>query len=148
MNGLDNTNRGSIARASVSVNAPIAKVWEALTNPEVIEQYMFGTKVISDWKERSQITWKGEWQGRKYEDRGVILKLKPERLIQYGHFSPLSGLPDAPENYHTVTIELSNLRTHTLVSLSQDNNPTEEARQHSEKMWKTMLATLKKTLED
>ena len=148
MNGLENTNGGSIARASVSVNAPIAKVWEALTEPEVIEQYMFGTKVISDWKEGSQITWKGEWQGRKYEDRGVILKLEPERLIQYSHFSPLSGLPDAPENYHTVTIELSNLGTHTLVSLSQDNNPTEEAREHSEKMWKAMLATLKKTLEN
>jgi uncharacterized protein YndB with AHSA1/START domain len=148
MNRLENTNRGSIARASVSVNAPIAKVWDALTNPEVIEQYMFGTKVISDWKEGSQITWKGEWQGRKYEDRGVILKLKPERLIQYSHFSPLSGLPDAPENYHTVTIELSDLRTQTLVSLSQDNNPTEEAREHSEKMWKAILATLKKTLEN
>jgi len=148
MNGLDNTNGGSIARASVSVNAPVAKVWDALTNPEVVEQYMFGTKVISDWKEGSQITWKGEWQGRKYEDRGVILKLKPERLIQYSHFSPLSGLPDAPENYHTVTIELSNLRTQTLVSLSQDNNPTEEARKHSEETWKTMLATLKKTLEN
>jgi len=148
MNGLENTSGRSIARASVSVNAPIAKVWEALTEPEVIEQYMFGTKVISDWKEGSQITWKGEWQGRKYEDRGVILKLEPERLIQYSHFSPLSGLPDAPENYHTVTIELSNLGTHTLVSLSQDNNPTEEAREHSEKMWKAMLATLKKTLEN
>ena len=148
MNGLDNTNGGSVARASVSVNAPVAKVWDALTNPEVVEQYMFGTKVISDWKKGSPITWKGEWQGRKYEDRGVILKLKPERLIQYSHFSPLSGLPDAPENYHTVTIELSNLRTQTLVSLSQDNNPTEEARKHSEETWKTMLATLKKTLEN
>jgi uncharacterized protein YndB with AHSA1/START domain len=148
MNRLDNTNRGSIARASISVNAPIAKVWDAFTNPEVIKQYMFGTKVISDWKEGSQIIWRGEWQGRRYEDRGVILKLEPERLIQYSHFSPLSGLPEAPENYHTVTIELSNLRTHTLVSLSQDNNPTEEARKHSEKMWKSMLATLKKTLEN
>ena len=69
MNGLDNTNGGPIARASVSINAPIAKVWDAFTNPEVIEQYMFGTKVISDWKEGSQITWKGEWQGRKYEER-------------------------------------------------------------------------------
>jgi uncharacterized protein YndB with AHSA1/START domain len=147
MNRLGNTNGGSIARASVFVDAPIAKVWNALTKPEVIEQYMFGTKVISDWKEGSQITWTGEWQGRKYQDRGVILKLKPERLIQYSHFSALSGLPDAPENYHTVTIELSNLRTQTLVSLSQDNNPTEEAREHSEKMWKAMLATLKKTLE-
>jgi hypothetical protein len=43
-------------------------------------QYMFGTNVISDWQEGSPILWKGEWQGKKYEDLGVILKLEPERV--------------------------------------------------------------------
>ncbi|MCE8425412.1 MAG: SRPBCC domain-containing protein [Candidatus Methanoperedens sp.] len=52
--------KGLVARASVSVNAPVDKVWEALTNPEIIKQYMFETAVISDWKEGSQIVWKGE----------------------------------------------------------------------------------------
>jgi len=33
------------------------------------------------------------------------------------------------------------------VSLSQDNNPTEEARVHSEKNWETMLVDLKQLLE-
>jgi uncharacterized protein YndB with AHSA1/START domain len=148
MNRLDNNSKGLIAKASISVNAPIARVWDALTNHEVIKQYMFGTKVISDWKEGSPIIWKGEWQGRKYEDRGVILKLEPERLIQYSHFSPLSGLPDVPENYHTVTIELVSDDAQTAVSLSQDNNETEQAREHSEKNWKMMLAGLKKLLEN
>ena len=71
-----------------SINAD-DKVWNALTNPDVIKQYMFGTGVVSEWKEGSPIVWKGEWQGRKYENKGVILKLKPERLIQYSHFSLL-----------------------------------------------------------
>ena len=140
-------NKGLVAKATISINAPADKVWNALTNPEVIKQYMFGTTVISDWREGSPIVWKGEWQGTTYEDKGIILKLKPERLIQYSHFSPLSGKPDLPENYHAVTIELTTDEAGTAVSLSQDNNETEQEREHSEQNWKRMLDELKKLLE-
>ncbi len=110
-------------------------------------QYLFGTNVVSEWKEGSPIVWKGEWRGMKYEDKGVALKLERHRLIQYSHFSPLSGLQDIPENHHTVTIELSSKGTKTLVSLSQGNNATEKEREHSEKNWEMMLASLKMLLE-
>jgi uncharacterized protein YndB with AHSA1/START domain len=136
-----------IARASVVVNASKAKVWNALVNPAAIKQYMFGTNVVSDWREGRPIIWKGEWQGKPYEDKGVILQFKPERTVQYSHFSPLSGLPDKPENYHTVTIELSGEGPQTRVALAQDNNPTAQARDHSEKLWEMMLIALKKFLE-
>ena len=141
-------NKGLIAKASISINAPADKVWNALTNPEVIKQYMFGTTAISDWKEGSPIVWKGEWQGTTYEDKGVILKLNPERLIQYSHFSPLSGKLDLPESYHTVTIELVSDDAETTVSLFQDNNETEQEREHSEQNWQMMLDALKKLLEN
>ena len=136
-----------IAKASTTINAPIAEVWDALVNPKVIKQYMFGTNVVSDWKPGSPIVWKGEWEGKAYEDKGKILKFEPQRLLSYSHFSPLSGQPDVPANYHTVTIELSRQGTQTKVSLSQDNNATDEARQHSEKNWNMMLDGLKKLLE-
>jgi len=71
-------NKGLIANASIFISATAAKVWNALTNPELIRQYMFGTNVVSDWREGSPIVWKGEWQGTTYEDKGVILKLKPK----------------------------------------------------------------------
>ncbi|MCX9082287.1 MAG: SRPBCC family protein [Candidatus Methanoperedens sp.] len=140
-------NKGLIAKASISINAPVDKIWDALTNPELIRQYMFGTNIISDWKEESPIIWKGEWEGNKYVDKGVILKLEPERLIRYSHFSPLSGQQDLPENYHTVTIGLSVKGKQTFVSLLQDNNATEKVREHSEKNWKIILDGLKKLLE-
>ena len=57
------------------------------------------------------------------------------------------GLPDTPENYHAVTIELADQSGGTRVSLSQDNNVTDEAREHSEKNWNMMLASLKGLLE-
>jgi hypothetical protein len=52
-----------------------------------------------------------------------------------------------PENYHTVTVELSGAGGQTHVSLAQDNNETEETREHSEQNWHMMLESLKKLLE-
>jgi hypothetical protein len=73
--------------------------------------------------------------------------MKPEHLMQYTHFSPLTGLPDKPENYHTVTIELTPEGERTQVALSQDNNATEKAREHSTKNWEMMLTSLRQVLE-
>ena len=139
--------RNLIAKASISINAPSEQVWNALVNPEAIKQYMFNTNVVSDWHEGSPIVWKGEWQGRSYEDKGMVLQFKPGSKIQYTHFNPLTGLPDEPKNYHTITIELTADGEQTRVSLAQDNNSTEEARAHSEKNWRMMLGSLKKFLE-
>jgi uncharacterized protein YndB with AHSA1/START domain len=140
-------NKNLIARASITINANSTQVWNALVDPQAIKQYMFGTNVVTDWREGSPIIWKGEWQGKSYEDKGLVLQFKPGRTIQYSHFSLLSGVPDKPENYHTVTIELSRDGNQTLVSLTQDYNRTEQERDHSEQNWKMMLAALRQFLE-
>lgn len=137
-----------VAKASITIDAPREKVWNAFVDPETIRQYMFGTHVASDWKVGSPIFWRGEWQGKPYEDKGVILQLEPGRLIQYSHFSPLSGSADLPENYHTVTIELSEDGAQTHVSLTQDKNSTERERAESEGNWGMMLASVKELLEE
>lgn len=136
-----------IAYASININASSRKVWNALVDPKAIKEYMFDTHVVSDWRVGSPIAWRGEWQGKAYEDRGTILQLEPEVKIQYSHFSPLSGLPDLPENYHIVTIELSAAGDQTKVELSQDRNASNEEREHSEQNWMMMLASLKKFVE-
>lgn len=141
------TSQDLIAKTSVVIDAPKADVWKALVTPAAIKQYMFGTDARSDFKEGSPITWTGEWQGKPYQDKGVIQRAEPERVLQYTHFSPLAGQPDRPENYHTVTIELADSGSQTRVTLTQDNNPTEEARAHSEKNWTMMLSGLKKFVE-
>lgn len=145
---MEGTNTdGPVARAEILVAAPIGKVWGALINPKAIKQYMLGADAVSEWKEGSPIVWKGEWNSKKYEDKGRILRLVPERILSYSHFSPLVGLPDVPENYHTVTVELSSAGEDTLVSLSQTNNPTPEALKHNEDGWRMMLNILKKYVE-
>jgi len=141
-------DKNLVAKSSVTVDAPAALVWDALVRPEAVKQYMFGTTVVSDWQEGHPITWSGEWQGRVYEDKGVVLRVIPSRLLQYTHFSPLMGLPDTPDNYHTVIIELFDEGPRTRLALSQDNNRSDEARAHSEQNWTMMLGGLKKYVEE
>ena len=69
-----------IAKAETTINASAGKVWDALTDPGMIKKYMFESTVISDWKEGSKIIWKGEWEGRTYEDKGKILRFEPKKV--------------------------------------------------------------------
>jgi uncharacterized protein YndB with AHSA1/START domain len=136
-----------IAKATTTINAPASKVWDALTKPELIKQYMFGTNVISDWRVGSPITYKGEWNGKPFEDKGKILEVEREKSLVSTHWSPLSGVPDTPENYHTVAYRLSGKDGKTEVTLTQDNNASEEEKAESEKLWSQMLGGLKQLLE-
>ena len=138
---------GQIAIAETDIHAARSKVWHALTDPDEIRKYMFGSKVETDWKPGSRITWKGEYDGRKYEDKGEILEVEHERRLKLTHFSPLSGEDDAPENYHTLVYELEENDGQTHVSLSQDNNRSEEAAEHSRANWERMLSGLKDVVE-
>lgn len=140
-------NNQFTAKASTTIHAPVSKVWQALVNPEIIKQYLFDTDVISDWKVGGPIVYRGEWQGKAFEDKGKILKIEPEKLLVSTHWSPLSGVPDTPENYHTVSYSLSDKGDSTEVTITQDNNASAQEKNHSEQNWKTVLAGMKKLLE-
>ena len=138
---------GVMSTAEVEVKASVGKVWEALTDPEIIAKYFFGSRVETDWRPGSPITWKGEWEGHAYEDKGRVLDVVPNRLLKVTHFSPLAGLPDRPENYHNLTFELEQRGAATRVRLTQDNNKDEAEAERSTQNWTTMLEGLKKTVE-
>jgi uncharacterized protein YndB with AHSA1/START domain len=140
-------NKKFTAEVMGTINAPAAKVWEAFTTPRLLKQIFFGADVTSDWKVGSSIIYKGEWQGKPYEDKGIILKFKPEKLLVTTHWSPLSGVPDVPENYHTVSYKLSGSGNSTKLTITQDNNATEDEKMHSEQNWKMMLDGVKIMLE-
>jgi uncharacterized protein YndB with AHSA1/START domain len=141
-------SRGFEAIKSVTIDAPRAKVWDALTNPLKVKQYMHGTTMSTDWKVGSPITWTGEWQGQSYEDKGTVLAVEPERLLKTTHWSPMGGSQDEPENYHTITYELAEQGGKTILALTQDNNATqEEADKMAENNWGPMLQGLKETAE-
>jgi uncharacterized protein YndB with AHSA1/START domain len=138
---------GITATAETDVRATPEQVWTALTDPDQIEKYMFGSRVTTDWRVGSPITWAGEYEGKKYEDKGEVLDVQPGRRLSVTHYSPLGGRPDVPENYHTLIYLLATKGDGTHVTLSQDNNGTPEEAKHSTENWSAMLRGLKDHLE-
>jgi uncharacterized protein YndB with AHSA1/START domain len=133
------------AQKSIVIAAPKEKVWEALTTPEQIRQYLFGTETITDWKKGSPIVYKGVWEGRSYEEKGMIIDIVPGKLLHTTYLG--SGKEDKPENYANVIYTLDEKDGSTTVNISQDNIGSEEERQHSEKNWGMVLEGMKKMLE-
>ncbi|HEY0031209.1 MAG TPA: SRPBCC family protein [Bacteroidia bacterium] len=136
-----------IGRVSINIYATVPKVWEALTNPEMIRKYFFGTNAITDWKAGSTIVFEGEWEGHSYKDKGTVLKVEPYKLLSYNYWSSMSGIEDIPENYVTITYELLDEGNKTSLTIIQENIPTEEMREHSEQNWKKILHNLKELVE-
>jgi uncharacterized protein YndB with AHSA1/START domain len=139
--------RDHVAHAQVHIHAPAYKVWSALTQPELIERYFFGTKVATDWKPGSPVLFKGSFKGKSYEDKGRVLEVIPNRRLVHTYWSSMAGEPDRPENYKTVSYELKPEADGTLLKLAQDHNASEDAREHSELNWQQVLLGLKKVVE-
>src|SRR5438552_10400934 len=109
-----------VGHASVTINAPRATVWDALVNPDTIMQYMPVTSVVSEWEEGSPIVWRSEFQGKRFEVKGTVLRLQPDRLLEYDHSLPIfgsSGVTHSRE-HRRVTIELAAIdgKTHVAVT--------------------------------
>jgi uncharacterized protein YndB with AHSA1/START domain len=136
-----------IAEAIIEIGTGAKNVWNALTDPEQIQKYLFGTKVVSDWKVGSPITYTGVWEGKEYADKGKIVELIPDRLLKTTYWSSFSGKSDSPENYSNVTYELAEKGNKTVLSVTQDNNPTKDSAAHSKKNWESVLKALKTLLE-
>lgn len=136
-----------IARAEVIVDATPDRVWQALTEPAMIEKYLFGTHVETDWQPGSPIVYRGEWEGKPYEDKGVILEAVAGRRLVSTYWSPLSGVPDEPAYYKRVTYQLEAEGESTRVRVLQDNNATPEEAEHASQNWRTVLQGMKEVLE-
>jgi len=140
------------AKVSTKIQAPPGKVWSALTDLKTLKSFFFGADIETDWRVGSPIYWRGEWKGKKYQDKGEIKTFVPQKKLSMTHWSDLSGIPDKPENYHIVTFELSPSGKATEVTLTQDNqSPTEkltpESKKELQKNWTMVLDGLKGAVE-
>ena len=136
------------AKASVNIKATPAQVWKALTTPALIKKYLMDTNVTTDWKEGSPIKYEGEYQGKKYSDKGIIKKVEPEKTLQSTYWSSMGGKEDKPENYNLVTYKLSQNDGKTVVTLTQDNVLSEKEKEHVTGNWRSVLKKLKEVVEN
>jgi uncharacterized protein YndB with AHSA1/START domain len=102
---------------------------------------------VTDWKKGNPIYFRGEWEGKPYEDKGTILDIAPEKFLKYNYWSNMSGTPDIPENYAAVTYMLTRNGTMTVLSIVQDGIATEDQQKHSEENWRVVMGGMKKLVE-
>jgi len=133
---------------SITINAPAAKVWQALTDPKIVKQYFFGTNVKSDWKKGSPIIWEGEWEGKTYQDTGTILDIELGKYVKYNYWSSMSGTENKPENYANITYSLSEKDGKTVLTITQDNIKNKESKEHSEQNWKSVFGKMREMIEN
>src|SRR6202020_2170684 len=96
-----------VIQNAISINAPAAKVWDALTNPEQTKKYMFGCAALSDWTVGSPLIWKGNFNGVELiAVKGTVTGIRPGQFLAYTTIDPNSSIADIPENYVTVSYTL------------------------------------------
>lgn len=139
---------GITSKVEAVFKVPAEKVWDAITDPAKVKEYLFGTNmVVSEWKVGGQIRYKGVWEGKEYEDKGEILKYEPGKLLVSTYWSGFSGKPDIPENYQVVSYILSPANGGTKLTITQDNVASEEGKKHSEDNWGMVLENMRKVIE-
>jgi uncharacterized protein YndB with AHSA1/START domain len=123
-------------------------VWQALTTPAIISEYLYGTEAITDWKVGSEIIFQGEYQGHKYRDKGRVVENEPERFLSYRYWSGFSGQEDKPENYSLIMYTLTSKGDNqTTLTWAQKGFANEEGQQHSERGMDAFLASIKQVVE-
>ena len=133
---------------SIEINASPEKVWDALTNPEIIKEYLFGTETITDWQPGNDIVFQGEYEGKKYHDKGVVIENVLHKLICYSYWSSFSGLEDKPENYNLVIYGLASVDNKTTtLTWTQKGFATEEGYKHSLNGMDDFLKKIKDIIE-
>ena len=140
-------NKDLVVSKSVKIKADKAAVWDALIDPEKIKLYFFGTEVESLWKVGDPIIFRGAFDGKSFEDKGNIIEIREEQILQYDYWSSWSGLEDKAENYSLVTYTLKEAGGQTMLSMTQKGFASEMNLEHAISSWDYVLEEIKSILE-
>lgn len=140
---------------TITINASVARVWKALTNPEETKKYMFGCETVSDWQKGSSLLWRGNYEGKDIIFvKGHIVEIEPEKFLAYTTIDPNSTIDDVSENYLTVTYTLAEENGQTILTVTQGDyaKVAEGERRYQEAYnggegWNPILIEIKKLLE-
>ena len=139
---------GLTINKTINIMADKSKVWEALTNSNIIKQYLFGAEVNSDWKVGSKIIYSGNFDGIEFRDEGIINVLDFEKVFQYSYWSANHGTENIPENHVVISYDIISTDTGTTLELTQKNYKSKEIAEGMNYIWDLILGNLKKLIEE
>lgn len=138
----------SIIKKQVLLNAPITKVWDALTKAEWTRQYMYGYEVISGWKVGDSILWTTNIKGKQHIRKGKVLQVDQYKFLKISDFNPDSGLEDIDSNYAKVTYELiAENEKSTTLGVTDDFAHEDKRFAESNSFCDNVLSKLKEVIE-
>lgn len=140
-------NSKLIVSHSIEIKGTATQVWDAMTNPEKIKIYLFGTQADTDWKVGSPIKFHGDFNGTKYEDKGNVLENQENKLLKYNYWAQYSGLPDEPQNYFLVTYRIVENESGSTLTWEQEGFANEDAMKRTDSHLPAMLIEIKKVVE-
>jgi uncharacterized protein YndB with AHSA1/START domain len=108
--------------STIVLDAPIEKVWNALTQPDLVKQWQYGSDLITDWKVDNEIRFRNEWEGQVFEQWGTVLEIIPNQKIKYSLFFPRPELEDKPGNYFIMSYILSEENQKVKLEILQEDN--------------------------
>ena len=132
----------------IKIVAPRKKVWRALTEPELVKQWQYGSDLLTTWEIGAPIVFRNEWNGQVFEQKGSVLEFSPHSRVKYSLFVPRPDLQDIPEHCFFMTYELSESEGVTSLLVRQEDPrpaPPDEATGGDE--GPDVLSTLKELVE-
>lgn len=125
------------------IKAPPAKVWAAITQPELMLKWWGPDagptlSVVADVRPggRFSVVFR-LLDGNEHNPTGIYQKVVPERLLVFTW-----DLPGAPEPESLVTFRLAPIDGGTELTLTHERLPDEEARKSHEEGWNGLLDKL------
>jgi uncharacterized protein YndB with AHSA1/START domain len=107
--------------STVKIVAPARKVWLALTVPEWVKQWQYGSDLLTTWEVGTPIIFRNEWAGGVFEQQGSVLEFSPPSRLKYSLFFPRPDLRDTPEHHIFMTYELTENEGVTSLLVRQDD---------------------------
>jgi uncharacterized protein YndB with AHSA1/START domain len=136
------------SESSVRINAPRRKVWLALTVPDLVKQWQYGSDLLTTWEVGTPIVFRNEWNGQVFEQKGKVLEFVPESRVKYSLFFPRPDLQDIPEHSFFMTYELTESEGATsLIVRQEDPRPSEPDEPSGGDEGPNVLSALKELVE-
>lgn len=135
---------------SQPVHAPLATLWQALTEPRHMAIWMAAPEVQvnveTDWTVGGPFRITG-FHHIPFENRGRVLHCEPLQRLTYSQLSSISRLPDKIENHSIFDFHLSSESEVTHLKLVISQFPTESIYKHLEFYWRVTLHVLARYVE-
>ena len=134
--------------STITINATKQRVWDALTKPELVKLWQYGSDLATTWEVGSKIEFVTKWEEKEFKQWGTVLDFSPPDKLSYNLFAPGPGLEDKPENYFIMKYVLTESGDNTRLEIIQEDNRPNAVQEPPQGDENPILQAIKKLAEE